>query len=308
MYRNGDFVSEQVYPIVPVQHQSDDYWVYGVENLRTQDDTRRPGSRSNKIDWTLAPVGFKCDGHGLHMPIYDEDRENADAALDLDTDSTIELTDKIFLNREVNCVNSLLANVPTVDLTTLTETFDSATLDPVAFLDQQKEAIANQIGKGPNSFVFSRPAWRAFRSNVNVLKHLFGTSSVGTGKQISIENAMDLLELENISIANSVQITSAENITPLTAQYVWGQFKDSQGNVLPNGAMSLLYYRPKSPGLRTVALGYQFTWQTGRLGSLVFKGRLPDLDHGDYIEVMRYYALQNIAPAAGVVFKRCTLS
>ena len=307
MYRNGDFVGDQVFPIVPVDKQSNKYWVYGPDNLRNVDDARRPGGLSNEIDWTLSTNPYFCDGHALHQYIPDEDRENADAALNLDTDVTIQLTDKIFLNREVNLVNSLLASLPQVNLTTGADTFDATGADPVAFLDAQKEPIAQQIGKTPNVMLFSRPAWRAFRNNPNVLKHIFGTSVVGTGQQINVQQAKALLEVDDVVIAEAIQITSPENITPLVSQYVWGAFKNSAGTAIGTGALAMLFYRPPSPGLRTISLGYHFTWNTGRLGSLVYKDRA-DKRHADWIEVMRYYDPQVVSAAAGTLFTNCTLS
>src|SRR5580658_1432005 len=109
MYQNAAMVSEQVFPVVPVDKQSDKYWVYGVDNLRAQDDERRPGALSNEIDWTLSTTPFYCDGHALSKYIPDEERENADAGLDMDIDTTLQLTAKIFLNREVNAVAALRA-------------------------------------------------------------------------------------------------------------------------------------------------------------------------------------------------------
>lgn len=307
MYRNGEFISEEICPVLPVDHQSDKYFVYGPDNLRDQDDSRRPGAHSNTIDWSLSTNPFYCDGHALNQYIPDEARENADAAIDLDTDVTIQLTDKIFLRREINLVNMLLANMTTVDLSGSAgaNQFDNAAADPVEYFDAQKEVIAAQIGKRPNSIAMARPAWRGFRNNPNVLKHIFGTSVVGTGQQITIEQAKALLEVDNLVIGDAIQITSPEGITPTVSKYVWGAVKDSAGNATTNGALSLLYYRPRTPGLRTVALGYQFTWQKGRLGSLVYKDRAAKR-HSDWIEVMRYYDLRTISAAAGLLYKKCT--
>jgi len=307
IYRNADFVAERVAPLIPVDKQSNRFYVYGPDNLRAQDDTRRPGGLSNEIDWSLSSSPYFCDGHALHRYIPDEDRENADAAIDVDTDTTIQLTDKIFLNREINLVNALMAALTPVDLTAATETFDAATFDPIAFIDAQKETVAAQIGLRPNCMVFSRPAWRAFRNNPNVLKHIFGTSVVGTGTQITIDQAKLLLELDDVIIADAIQVTSPEGITPTVSQYVWGAFQNSAGTALTNGALALLFYRPPAPGLRTISLAYQFTWNTGRMGALVYKDRA-NKRHSDWIEVMRYYSEQVIAAAAGVMFKKCTLS
>lgn len=298
MYRNADFLAEQVFPLIPVDKQSNKFFTYGPDNLRNQQDARRPGAMSNEIDWTLSASPYFCDGHALHRYIPDEERENADAALDLDTDTTIQLTDKIFLNREINLVNALLSALTPVDLSASSgaNQFDNSAADPVEYIDFQKETVATQIGMRPNIMLFSRPAWRGFRNNPTVLKHIFGFSSVGTGQQINVMQAKELLEVDDILIGDSIQVTSGEGITPITSQYVWGQPGAT------NGALAMLFYRPRTPGLRTVSLGYQFTWNTGRLGALVYKDRAPKR-HSDWIEVMRYYAMQIISAPAAVLFK-----
>ena len=299
MYRNADFLSEQVFPIVPSDKQSNRYPVYGTDNLRAVADARRPGALSNQIDWSLSTNPFFCDGHALSVYIPDEDRENADpAVMDLQTDSTIMLTDKIFLNREVNLVNALMAALTPVDLSLSSgaNQFDNTSFDPVQYIDYQKETVAVQIGLRPNTMLFSRPAWRGFRNNPNVLKHIFGTSVVGTGQQINTDHAKALLEVDDVLIGDAVNITSGEGITPITTHYVWGQPGDT------NGALAMLFYRPKSPGLRTVSLGYQFTWNKGRMGSLVYTDRA-NKRHADWLEVHRYYSLQIVAAAAAVLFK-----
>lgn len=298
MYRNDEFISEKVFPIVPSGKQSDKFFVYGPDNLRSQDDERRPGGRSNEIDWSLSSSPFYCDGHALSIYLPDEDRENADAAIDLDVDSTIQLTDKIFLNREINLVNALLSALTPVDLSASAgaNQFDNTAADPVQYIDYQKETVATVIGKEPNVMLFSRPAWRGFRNNPNVLKHIFGTSVIAPGQQITVNQAKELLEVDEVLIGKAINVTSAEGITPITTHYVWGQPGDT------NGALAMLFYRPPAPGLRTVSTGYQFTWNTGRLGSLVYKDRAAKR-HSDWIEVMRYYSLQVIAAGAAVLFK-----
>jgi hypothetical protein len=307
MFRNAAFVGDQVCPILPVAKMSGKYWTYGPDNLRSVDDTRRPGGKSNEIDWNASYNPYYCDGHAISQYIPDEDRENADSVFDLDTDTTIQLTDKIFLNREVNLVSSLLGAMTPVDLSANAgaNQFDNTANDPVAYLDLQKEPIAQQIGKPPNVMLFSKPAWRAFRNNPKVLGRLFPNASIPEGNAITVAQAKALLELDDVIIAEAIQITSAEGITPVVSQYVWGAKTNSAGTALTNGALALLFYRPPAPGLRTVALGYHFTWTTGRLGSLVYKDRSPKR-HADWIEVMRYYDPRIVCASAGTLFKKCT--
>ena len=284
MYRNAAFVADQVMPTIPVEKQSDKYFIYGVDNLRADDDARRPAGLANEIDWSLSTNPYYADGHALAQYIPDEWRENADAALDLDTDVTVQLTDKILLNREVNTfnvINGLSAHAQT------SARWDVDTTDPIKVIDVAKETIATAIGQPPNCLLLPRPVFRGLRNNALVKARVSGALNGIDQSRITASQLASLLEVDEIILADAVKVTSAEGQT-VASSYVWGK-------------NALLFYKPRVPGLRTVSLGYLFTWMKGRLGSLVYKARA-DKRHADWIEVMRYYDPNLVAAAAGYWF------
>lgn len=293
MYRNAEFVADKVFLPLPVDKQSNKYFVYGLDNLRSSIDSRRPGGLSRQINWSLSTAPYFADGHALHDWIPDESRENADAALDLDTDTTIALTDKLFLNREVALEAALVAAMSPTDLsgTGYANAWDTVTIDPVLAIDKAKETVAKATGKKPNVMLMSRPVFRAVRNNPLVKARVSGALQGVDRSLITVQQMAALLEVDELIIGDGINVTSKEGQT-VTAGYIWN--KDA-----------LLFYRPPSPGLRTIALGYQFTWNTGRMGSLVYRDR-SNKRHADWIEVMRYYALQTVAAAAGVMWTNAT--
>jgi hypothetical protein len=199
------------------------------------------------------------------------------------------LTDKIFLNREVALVAALTAGMSPTDLseTSYAAAWNKDTVDPIAVIDAAKETVTVAVGKRPNVMVMSRPVFRGVRNNLVVKNRVSGALSGVEKSLITVAQLAALLEVDELIVADAIQVTSAEGQT-VASQFVWGK-------------SALLFYRPPSPGLRTVALGYQLTWQTGRLGSLVYRGR-SDKRHADWIEVMRYYEEKIIAAAAGVMW------
>jgi len=287
MYRNGNFVADRILLELPVGKQSNKYLVYGVDNLRPDDDARRPGAMSNEIDWSLSSDTYYADGHALSSVIPDEWRENADAPLDLDTDVTVQLTDKILLNREVACAAKIAAGLTPHAQTSAR--WDVDTTDPVKVIDTAKETVATAVGLKPNVLMLSRPVFRGLRNNLLVKNRVSGALQGVDSSRITAQQLAALLEVDEVLVAEAIKVTSAEGQT-VTSEYVWGK-------------TALLFYRPPAPGLRTVAVGYHFMWNTGRLGSLVYKGRVADeRRHSDYVEVMRYYDQKIIAAAAGYYF------
>jgi hypothetical protein len=292
MYRNQLMVSEEVFPVLPVAKQSNKYFIYGLDNLRPSLDERRPAGLARQMNWSLSTGSYACDGHALSDWIPDESRDNEDAALDVDTDTTIALTDKLFLNREVALEAALQANMSPTDLSAgaYANAWDTSTIDPVLAVDKAKENILQATGQMPNRLLLSRPVFRGVRNNPLVKARISGAQNL-PASLITAAMLAEVLEVEQVIVASGIKLTSKEG-QPNAASFIWG--KDA-----------LLYYKPPSPGLRTVALGYQFTWQTGRLGSLVFRDR-SNKRHADWVEVQRYYALQQIAAGAGVMWINTT--
>ena len=135
MYRNGDFVADRVLQPIPVQKQSNKYWTYGPDNLRSLPDSRRPGTYANEMELTLSAAGpYFCDGHALMDWIPDETMEGVDAPIDPDVDTTIALTDAIFLNKEINTVSALAAACSPIDLSasSYANAWDNSAVDPIA--------------------------------------------------------------------------------------------------------------------------------------------------------------------------------
>jgi hypothetical protein len=132
--------------------------------------------------------------------------------------------------------------------------------------------------------------FRGIRNNALVKARVSGALQGVDASRITAQQLAALLEVDEILIGDAIKVTSAEGQT-VTTSYVWGK-------------TALLFYRPPSPGLRTVALGYHFYWNTGRLGSLVYKGR-NDRRHADWIEVMKYYAQKVVASGAGYYMTNC---
>jgi hypothetical protein len=283
-YRNAAFIADRVFPEVTVDKQSNKYPVYGKENLRADDDLRRPGTESNEIEWSLSHDPYYCDGHALNSVIPDEHRGNADGAIDLDMDTTENLTDKILLSREVNLVAALAAGATTVDLAAIK--WDNDANDPVKKVDLERETIAKACGLAPNVLVVSRPVFRGMRNNALVKGRITGAAELRNAS-VSAQQLADLMDLQEVIIADAVKLTSNEGQADVL-DYVWGKY-------------ALLFYRPPSPGLRTISLGYNFMWKTGNLGSLVYRGRL-EKRHADYIEVMKYYDQKVVAVGAGILF------
>lgn len=303
-YRNADFVADQVYPVKDVDKQSDKYYVYGKENFRVRGDLRTPGSESNQSKWSVSSDNYFADGHSLKDGVPREKGVNADPALDLMIDTTEFLTEQRMLNRESQLVAKLVADLTGTSLASQTSTrWDDDSNDPIALIRAQRYVIAKKIGRFPNVAVFSAPVFNAIINNAHMIGRVTGaqdiTATLITAKQLAI-----MLEVDEVLIAGAVYDTAQEGLTA-SLDFVWG-------------VKALLFYRPPSIGLRTLALGAHFRWRKA-LSALA--GAVPAgmSDSGlfvetyywpptksDMVEVHEYVDQKTICADAGVLFTVCT--
>lgn len=287
-YRNLQYVADAVFPVVPVSKQSNKYFIYSKDNFRTLDDARRPGARANEIDWALSTDTYYCDGHALAQAIPDEMRANADQAIDVDVDTTEVLTDLIYLQREI--LVAAKAADPTVitQNTTLSGTgqwSDYTNSNPITAIEDQKVTILKQIGQLPNSLLVSYPVFKALRNHPQIIDR-FKYSQVGI---VQPDHLKSVFNVDNLYIGGAIKNLAKEGAAD-SLDYVWGK-------------NALLFYKPATPGRRTVSLGYQFTLLFGaNTGGFLVKRYRDEARTADIVEVQLYYDSKIVAPNAAFLW------
>jgi len=288
-YQNAAFVAEEVAPVVPVNMKSNKYWVYGMERFTRRMTSREPGDKPRESGWSLSTDAYFCQGHSWREWYPWEAPSNADPAIDLDIDSTETATDVVLLAQEMDLVDALVAGLTPVDLGTAGQQVDDPDVDPIAYFDKAKETVAKKIGRQPNTILFGRPAWRGFRNNPNVLKHIYGTTVLAPDKMITPEMATEKLEIPQIIIAEAMYNTATNESQATSLDYVWGNY-------------ILLFYKDPQPGRRKVSLAYHFLWNVGNAGRIVEKWY--DQDRKRFvIDVSKYRDQKIVSAGAGTLFE-----
>lgn len=291
-YRNAAFVSEQVFPVVPVQKQSDVYFQFSKQHFLALPDTVRPGDEANEIEIDLDARGsYRADGHAIQAAIPDELRANADAGADLDIEFTQKVTEKILLNQEVSLatIATTAASFPSANKTTLSGTSrwsDYINSNPITAIDAAKEAVQQSIGEFPNVLLLPRTVYRWVRNHPQVLDRIKYTRD-GARHLPTPQELADLFDVEQVIVPAPLQQSAPEGEAD-SLGYIWG-----------NNA--LLFYRPTRPGIRTPAFGYTFIWTASGVSYQVKKFRIEGRD-ADYIKAKKYYAQQFVAASAGYLW------
>ena len=289
-YRNGVLIAERVFPVVSVGKQSDKFLIHGKEVFRVRDDRRSPGAEARSSRWTYSDGTYYCDGHAQKDYVPRENQASGLPQLDLLSDTTEFLTGQIALNQEAAVVAALAAGMtPSAQTNT---PWDDDDTDPLPIIDTAGLTVGLAIGQKPNVLALADPVWSALKMNANVRQLINGAGSLAAAAVTKAQLA-DYLGLEEILVGSAVYDTANEGQTNSNA-WVWGEY-------------ALLFYRPPSPGRKTVSLGYTFQWnQAFGTGQAQFVNRYfwePNL--ADVVEVHKYYDEKVIDQYAGVLFSDC---
>jgi len=96
-FRNQKFIAEDFVRTKMVGKVSDKIWQYGREAFNLVNDLRAPGTRGAESTWSLSTISYVSLEHSQTDAIPDQARDNADAPLSLEVDTTEILTAKIQL-------------------------------------------------------------------------------------------------------------------------------------------------------------------------------------------------------------------
>lgn len=294
----NNFIAGQVFPSVPVQKQSDRYFVYLREDwFRDDARERAPGAESAGGDYELdnTPTYF-CRKYAYHKDVFEEDRVNADNPLTPDEDAVAFVTDKILLNKENNWARTFfkkgvwgtdLTGNATAATNQLVYWDDYANSSPIEDMTKLATQMAEVTGKRPNTLVMGRRAYDALKNHPDFLDRVKYTQK----GVVTTDLIAEMFDVERVLIANAIQNTSQKGATA-NMQFIMGNHV-------------LLCYTTNTPRLKTATAGYTFVW-TGLMGANALGGRInrftmPMLGIGtERIEMELAYDMKVVAADMGI--------
>jgi hypothetical protein len=110
MYRNGTYVADQVFPILPVSKRSNKYFVYRKEDFLSPSPAgtggvlaslRRPGTEAAEIDYGLSTQSYFAEEYAYRGFVSDAETAAADNPMMPDMDQSMyTIPDTITLSVE----------------------------------------------------------------------------------------------------------------------------------------------------------------------------------------------------------------
>ena len=291
-YTNADYIADQIFPIVPVNKQSDIVPKYDQSHwFRNLAEKRAPGTKSKRSGFTVDVTDkYFCDRYSFGDEIADETRDNSDAPFNLDVDSMEFVTDKTMMAREANFVADFMKTgvwgTDKAGTTDFTKFSDYAGSSPLEVITDYRDIVQGGIGRDVNTFVASRLIHSKLKWHPDLIDMIKYTQK----GQLTAELIAQLLEFERYLIGQAIQTTTAEGTAEASVSYsrMWG--KDA-----------LMLYVPPRPSLKNPAAGYTFVWKRVA-NALQYIKRMRDEEREvDIIEANSYFD-QKVTSAKSALF------
>ena len=242
-YKNETYIWDQVFPIVPVEKRSDEYFVYPKAYwFADEAQQRSPGTRAARGGYTVSSCTYTTQEYAIGKAVPDEVRDNADDPIKPEIESVEYVTDKILLRLERDVAGNVFGDHWSGSATP-SPTWDDDTSDPLRDVQDAISTFIATIGRKPNVGVMGYQVLSDLKLHPDILDRIKYTE-----RGIVTEALLaSLFGLDKLLVGTAIYNSAAEEVTAVLA-YIWG--KDFW-----------LGYVPPSPGLMIPAAGYVFEWQ-----------------------------------------------
>jgi len=247
-----NFAAMRTFPRVPVQHKSDEYFVYNRGDFnRDQAQLRAPGTESAGGGYGLNTQSYTAKVYAVHKDLDDQTVANSDSVLRPMQDATQWVTHQMLIRLEKDWANEFFKTgvwgTDVVGGTDFTQWSDLANSDPIKDVRDGKTTVAELTGLMPNKMTMDLKTFHTLLDHPDVIDRIKFGQTAGSPATADRNTLAQLFGLDEIVISTGVENTADQ-----------GQ-SDSHSFVLGDNA--LLTFTPDSPGIAQPAAGYMFAWR-----------------------------------------------
>lgn len=247
------FIADKVFPVVPVQKKSNNYFSYPREYwFKSEAKKRAPGTESAGSGLVINSDNlYNCDPYAVHTDISDQIRDNADSPLNLDRDATQWVTHQLLIKREKIWVNDFFKpGIWTIEYTGVSSSptgnqflqWDQANSTPIKDITNRVTGIAELTGFKPNVLVLSPYVFNVLKNHPNIVDRIKYTQR----GIVTADMMAALFDVDRVEIAWGVENSANEGVA--------GDFN------FMFGKHALLAYSNPTPSIMQPSAGYTFSW------------------------------------------------
>lgn len=282
-FHNDSYIADQIFPVINVMKKSDYFFVFDrAAWFRDQIGPRAPGTRARRVDFSLTTGSYNCIPYALAKSVTDEERENADAALQPDIEATEFVTDKLLMGLEVRVSNLVSSSTNWASASNLTSgtkwSSDSST--PTANIIACKQSVRQLIGRYPNVAVMGAAVMERLVDHPEMIDRIKYTRP---GAVLTVDDLAQWFGFDKVLVGEGVKVSTNEGQTDTVAD-IWPDFFWAG-------------WVPSVGSLRTPAAGYCFEW----MGRKTERFR-EDQEHQDIIAVEHHTDERITASDSGAIY------
>ena len=253
MQRAENFIADRVFPVVPVDKQSDKFFTYDKNDwLRDEAQIRADGTESVGSGYNIATSTYYADVFSIHKDIGDQTRANADAPINVDREAAEFVTHRLLTRREIQFVQDFMttnkwatdvtgvSSSPTTGQTIQWSNYTNS--DPIEDLEKGKAQILSVTGLEANTLVLGYDVFRQLKNHPDLVDRIKYTSS----QTITEDMLARMFDIDRVLVSKSIKATNKEGGT--------GAYSFTTGKT------ALLAHVAPNPGILTPSAGYTFTW------------------------------------------------
>lgn len=298
-YRNQQFISDQIFPIIPRDTDTGEFYASGKEMFVRESDIRGIKDRANAVEHDYRKLSYAAAEHSLleEIPaklIRQAETSGVAAVLRIEQDAQNIVDQKLALGREVDFATQLraTASYATGNSETLAGNdlwSDYVNSNPLDKIDAAFEVVRSKIFMPPNLGIIPRAVFRKLRRHPDIVAEIDKDA-----KRVSLEQLADVLELDRILVPDVVQNTAAPDTSDThTSGDVWG--KDAMFLRVSDRA-----------GLNQLSFGFLFRVRYPNTNLLAESRSWDEDDRRIHVIEGNYNEDRKIAlPEAGYLFKTC---
>ncbi len=302
-YKNKSYIGDRVFPILDgvdpkakIAQYAKGAW------FRDEAGIRGPGARAPRGGFPVSFLNIATKEYAFAKEVTDEDRRFARSKnappLQPDQDAIEFCADKIDLAKERR-IASLITTGTWADGNAGGEDAEGlwapagSTNTFLADIVKGRKAIQGATGVTPNTLVLDFATYEALKQCAEILDKIKYTQR----GVLTADLLAALCDLEEVLVGEAIYSTAKENKagTDFVSRYVW--------EVNAGKGMGFLFYRPKSPGLKTPSAGYQARTAYEDGSSRRTTTWREPAEHQDVYEVAEETDIIQVSAACGYLFK-----
>lgn len=250
-YRNDSesFIASKVCPRVKVKKAAGTFIAHDKSkfNRTTKGGRRAPGTRSERVSEGYTPITYSCAERSFEDFLDDEEKDNADDILQLETQKGFNVTDKALLEIEADVASQYFNATNFAGKTSaLTHEWDdyvnSTPVQDVKFA-REKVRLSSGIPGSELSLVINEEVFGSLIDHPDIVERFKYTGR--PEEKIDKKILADIFQIKEVHVGRAIYNSAAEGATE-TLVDIW------------SNEYALICFIPPKPGVGVASVGYDF--------------------------------------------------